>query len=161
MSMTLALNALPERAGDSDRAPHPLGAAAWSQQWLVLGDIPGACPSWPPWQARFPLQPAPPPLAHRAASPLLLPSTRKPPDLRAPFQQPWSCPVPLQALIGISGEESPRLGARPDGRWGTPSPGCGNKGWWPGCWPTRLGKGPRDFWAVPGGTGVQRRGAAA
>lgn len=53
-----------------------LGAAAGSWPWLVLGDIPGACPNRPPRQARFPLwlRPAPPPLARLGASPLLLPS---------------------------------------------------------------------------------------
>lgn len=65
----------------------------------------------------------------------------------------------LQALISVSGEESTCLEAKPE--MGNPKPGLWNKDWWPGCQPTRLGKGPAAFWVVPGGTGMQRRGAAA
>lgn len=51
------------------------------------------------------------------------------------------------------------FGAKPE--MGNPKPGLWNKDWWPGCQPTRLQKGPAAFRDVPGGTGMQRRGAAA
>lgn len=60
------------RPPSQDAGGGQLGAAARSWRWLVLGDIPGACPNRPPRQARFPLRPAPPSLTRLGASPPLL-----------------------------------------------------------------------------------------
>ena len=64
----------------------------------------------------------------------------------------------LRALSSVSREEPKCFGAKPDGRWGTPSLGGGNKDRWPSCQLARPGRRPTAFGDVPGATGVQRRG---